>query len=286
MAMVHMLGFLLFMNVAWPLFNLLPIPPLDGGQVLKEILNWYRFGDAPPWQQDPNWWKQGASVSDWEYSPQENRPSLFRRVFPWTVTATGVAFLFWWVYDANTHRRQREAVATLQRLGGVIATDGEATYFGVNLSGRDVGDEELALLELLDNDFFERIEVSDTHITDAGLRHLGKLKRLHFLSLNNTRVGDDGLKHLAGLKELGMLSLHGTQVTDAGLVHLEGMKYLQVLSLSRTAVSDVGIIHLMRLPSLNRLDLFDTNVTPAGIAELRRARPGLQIYYGRDDGEP
>jgi len=51
--------FLMSINVGWPLFNLLPIPPLDGGRILVEVVEWLRTGDRQPWEQDPNWWKRG-----------------------------------------------------------------------------------------------------------------------------------------------------------------------------------------------------------------------------------
>ncbi len=50
---------LLCINIPLVLFNLLPIPPLDGGLVLQEIVEWYRFGDRPEWERDANWWKRG-----------------------------------------------------------------------------------------------------------------------------------------------------------------------------------------------------------------------------------
>jgi stage IV sporulation protein FB len=46
---------LICMNVGMPLFNLLPIPPLDGSKILEG----FRSEDRPEWQQDPDWWKRG-----------------------------------------------------------------------------------------------------------------------------------------------------------------------------------------------------------------------------------
>jgi membrane-associated protease RseP (regulator of RpoE activity) len=50
---------LIGMNVFLPLFNLLPVPPLDGAKILEEVWSWLRSGDRPPWEQDPDWWKRG-----------------------------------------------------------------------------------------------------------------------------------------------------------------------------------------------------------------------------------
>ena len=50
---------LLLMNVGWPLFNLLPLPYLDGEIILRELLGGKgATPKKPPWQMDPNWWKR------------------------------------------------------------------------------------------------------------------------------------------------------------------------------------------------------------------------------------
>jgi len=46
---------LIGINILWPLINLIPAPPLDGGMVMKELLG--RSAARDPWEQDPNWWK-------------------------------------------------------------------------------------------------------------------------------------------------------------------------------------------------------------------------------------
>lgn len=38
--------FLLYVNVFWPLLNLVPVPPLDGGQIVREGLEWIGVPDA------------------------------------------------------------------------------------------------------------------------------------------------------------------------------------------------------------------------------------------------
>jgi membrane-associated protease RseP (regulator of RpoE activity) len=47
------------MNIFLAVFNLLPVPPLDGAKILEEVWAWFRSGDRPPWEQDPDWWKRG-----------------------------------------------------------------------------------------------------------------------------------------------------------------------------------------------------------------------------------
>jgi Zn-dependent protease len=46
-------------NAPLAVFNLIPVKPLDGGQIAEEALGWYRGGDRPVWEGDADWWKRG-----------------------------------------------------------------------------------------------------------------------------------------------------------------------------------------------------------------------------------
>jgi stage IV sporulation protein FB len=50
---------LVSINIGWAVFNLIPIPPLDGGRILLELIGNSPRGDRKPWEQDPDWWKRG-----------------------------------------------------------------------------------------------------------------------------------------------------------------------------------------------------------------------------------
>ena len=54
LAVVMLVG----INIGWGLFNLIPIPPLDGGRVLMELIGRHPDGDHKPWELDPDWWKR------------------------------------------------------------------------------------------------------------------------------------------------------------------------------------------------------------------------------------
>ena len=84
------------------------------------------------------------------------------------------------------------------------------------------------------------LSLQGANVGDAGLKDLGRLKRLQALSLSQTRVSDAGLKELAGLKDLRMLDLGFTKTTDAGLRELARLKDLRALNLIDTNVSDSG----------------------------------------------
>jgi hypothetical protein len=55
--------------------------------------------------------------------------------------------------------------------------------------------------------------LSNTKITDDGLRHLSALPSLEELNLQNTDITDQGLEQLKRSKGLNSLSVDGTNVT-------------------------------------------------------------------------
>ena len=96
------------------------------------------------------------------------------------------------------------------------------------------------------------------------------------LDLSFSHVTDAGLEHLKGLTDLQWLDLRNAEITDAGLEHLKGLK-LQELLLTNTHVTDAGLKHLKGLTKLQRLFLNGTQVTDTGINDLREAFPNLNI---------
>jgi hypothetical protein len=98
-----------------------------------------------------------------------------------------------------------------------------------------------------------------------------------FVDLSNTKVTDAGLKHIKELNQLIVLSLGNTQVTDAGLKELKGLKQLLLLDLEETKITDTGLKELKELKTLTWLNLHGTKVTDAGIKELQEALPTCKI---------
>lgn len=83
-------------------------------------------------------------------------------------------------------------------------------------------------------------------VTDASLKGLARMERLHTLYLGGSQVTDASLRELARLKELQRLSL-SPHVTDKGLKELAGMKSLQTLHFDQTPqVTDVGVQELQK----------------------------------------
>ena len=83
----------------------------------------------------------------------------------------------------------------------------------------DVTDEDLAFLE--DESETWRLLLGRTSVTDAGLKHIGRLTQLELLELSHTAVTDAGLDHLDGLKNLESIGVSGTRVTLEGFQRLK-----------------------------------------------------------------
>jgi hypothetical protein len=64
------------------------------------------------------------------------------------------------------------------------------------------------------------VDASQTLISDVGLKHLTRMKKLTHLFLFRTRVTNIGLKHLERLPTLVFLDLRQTKVTAAGVQSL------------------------------------------------------------------
>ena len=120
----------------------------------------------------------------------------------------------------------------------------------LNLSGNkgitDAGIAELKSLQHL----LPSLDLSDTRVTDAGLKELAALQGLQALNLNHTSIGDDGLAELKRLPALKSIELQSTNITDAGAKHLSEFPALESVDLWGTLVTEVG---LHELPHLKRL---------------------------------
>ena len=129
---------------------------------------------------------------------------------------------------------EARALAVVEQFGGTFARDPD--YEGesvgkVDLTGKPVSDADVNVLTGLAG--LHNLVLRETRITDAGLAHLKRARRLRVLDLDQTRVSDAGLAHLGELTSLRGLYLARTEVTDAGLAALSPLKKLRELGLRR-----------------------------------------------------
>ena len=87
----------------------------------------------------------------------------------------------------------------------------------------------------------QALDLGNTKVTDAGLRHVASLKRLHSLNLWKTQVSAVGLKNLSNIKMLRYLNLESTQVTDPGLLDLACLEHLEELNVKNTPVTEAAV---------------------------------------------
>jgi hypothetical protein len=97
--------------------------------------------------------------------------------------------------------------------------------------------DQLRALDLSNNDSF----------TDAYLDHLEGLTQLIQLDLSNTLITDNGLKQVAMMRQLQVLDIGDTSITDAGLEHIQRLDRLRSLNLERTQVSSEGVAKLQQV---------------------------------------
>jgi beta-lactamase regulating signal transducer with metallopeptidase domain/uncharacterized protein YjbI with pentapeptide repeats/Leucine-rich repeat (LRR) protein len=140
----------------------------------------------------------------------------------------------------------------------------------LNLSGTKTGDEGLANLKQLPSLVVLQLGVYNegAGITDEGLKTLGELVNLTYLTLSGNKISDAALVHLKNLSRLKDLSLDHTGITEDGLANLEPLQALENLRLyTDHKITDVGAAHLAKLKSLRRLT-DNLILTDAGLASL------------------
>jgi eukaryotic-like serine/threonine-protein kinase len=153
--------------------------------------------------------------------------------------------------------------------------------YHVDLS--DAGLERLASLPNLTNSL-TGFHLLFARITDKGLAHLERFRKLADVGLTECQITDAGLKHLRKLPALVSLILNvsGRGLTDSGLRELRGLK-LKFLNLASVAITDAGIEHLLGMTTLEHLSLY-TSIGDAGLGRLK-ALPALHSLYVRHTGK-
>ena len=104
-------------------------------------------------------------------------------------------------------------------LGAQIKKDTKGNVIEIDLTGKPVGNSDLALIAR--HTRLQKLWLSSTGVTDAGLIDLQSMKRLRVLGLARTGITDAGLKHLAAIKSLREIYFFPTKVTDGAV---DGLK--------------------------------------------------------------
>jgi hypothetical protein len=115
----------------------------------------------------------------------------------------------------------RGAKTDLVRLQEVNDAVGNLTDhgFGISLIGRQFDDESLAVVARCRN--VQYLVLSDSNVSNEGLRQLKGISELAVLSIERTNIDDDGLLYLKDLSGLVRLHTYRSKVTAAGIAELK-----------------------------------------------------------------
>jgi Leucine-rich repeat (LRR) protein len=173
--------------------------------------------------------------------------------------------------------READVAAALRTAHSSINMSEDGSIAEVTISSTGT-DELLRQLQSLKSLRSLYVEVSDD-VSDAGLKHIGRLTSLESLSLYSMKFSDHALKPLADLKNLKELSINEAGLTDKALVHIGGLRNLEVLTLSGNNISDAGLEHLRGLSKLRRLGIRNSShqdsrmeISDEGLARLAPLR--------------
>lgn len=79
---------------------------------------------------------------------------------------------------------------------------------------------------------------------EAMVKHMNAFSNFHILSLSNSAITDDGLRTLSEFRYIDELELVGTNVSDAGLLYIAQRKDLKQVNLRQTKVTGSGVAML------------------------------------------
>jgi hypothetical protein len=201
-------------------------------------------------------------------------------------------WLAWIVHGA---RRQREAVAVIQRAGGVVQYDWVPNKDGKTVL-RDSPWAPKWLVDRIGIDYFgyiraitlveatgpsivaathfpglDRLILGGKNLRDADLTPRREVTQFSALSAYITPTSEAGVGGLSRFTNLQFLALVRSGISDKSLVHLERMTKLRILLISgNQAISDAGVAHLRGLTKLRYVDLSDTKITDLGLAQLSK----------------
>ena len=132
-----------------------------------------------------------------------------RRRFQFSLRALLIAALVlsvafsWYAWRLRIARRQEAAVRVIHAMGGST-------------------DDWVSPLEILGREHAPIVEADlPAHATEDDLVHLRHLPYLTVLGLSDTQITDAGLRHLTSLCRLRHLNIGNTDVTPAGVAELQ-----------------------------------------------------------------
>ena len=169
----------------------------------------------------------------------------------------------------SLHRRLSRLV-----LGDLISQEIES----MNLTYAHLVDEDMKGLSLFTET--QSLTLVDNAITDEGLRSLAGITNLRRLSIGGQyarEVTDKGMVHLKRFRKLRVLELRKTGVRGIGLKVLAEMPNLEQLSLWDSELDRNAVEHLKRCTQLKKLVVGRTNLSKADVKTIRESLPDCLV---------
>ena len=135
-------------------------------------------------------------------------------------------------------------------------------------NGQNVSDADLQVFGTLPQ--LERLNITNSRITGAGLAYIKDLKQLTQLRIDRCPLSDAGLDHIGNLKTLTFLNIAFTQISDAGLQKLTGLTDLRTIYVQNTRITTAGMAHLATMPSLDNINVDQLPITDDGVDQLKK----------------
>ena len=134
--------------------------------------------------------------------------------------------LGWFGVKLREAERQRKAVEAIGEAGGWVLYDyqvgkGQQEQPASAWMTRLVGTDFFATVPFVCLSAFTNKELEGLGDEDAAIIRLNALTNVEGLDVSDTQVTDNGLKHFRGLQNLGILMLHDTHVTAQGINELQ-----------------------------------------------------------------
>ena len=151
----------------------------------------------------------------------------------------------------------------------------------------------VSLTQLQELTYLQTLSLDASWHTNDELNNIGLLSQLERLQLRGTRLelatfqarrsmlSDAGLAHIRRLRRITVLDLRGNPITDAGIDYLADLSELQELDLGFTNVAGPGLNGIRRLPALRTLNLRCTKISDSGLkgVELPTHLEKLDLSY-------
>jgi hypothetical protein len=156
----------------------------------------------------------------------------------------------------------------------------------LQIGGQQVTDENLRYVGQMTG--LEELSISwGHHLTDKGIVHLSRLRRLHIFQLDHSKITDASLEAIGKLTNLEELWLGGARFTDRGLEHLRGLTRLKSLMLweGTQQLTDASLQSFARMTALEDLALRGSRFSDAGIATLRALKNLKTVFIGLSKDE-